>query len=163
MTRASRGTPAKDKFWGRVREDPSGCWFWTGRKQNGYGVFWQGNGMTDARAHRWSYEYMVADVPEGLDLDHLCHTEDKSCPGGKTCPHRACVNPYHLEPVTRKENAQRGRMTKTHCPRGHEYAVYGEIVNSGGKRCKPCRKYESARRKLVLKARAEEQLRASQL
>ena len=42
---------------------------------------------------------------------------------------RACVNPLHLEHVTKKENIMRGawpcaiNAKKTHCPRGHPYSA----------------------------------------
>jgi hypothetical protein len=45
--------------------------------------------------HRVLYEALIGPVPDGLVLDHEC------------C-HRGCVNPYHLEPVTVKENTERG-------------------------------------------------------
>jgi hypothetical protein len=55
-------------------------------------------------AHRYAYEWLIGPIPIGLDLDHLCRT-------------RECVNPNHLEPVTRKENIRRsdlvGRAPKT--------------------------------------------------
>ena len=78
-------------------------------------------------AHRVVYEEYVGQIPEGLQLDHLCHTFDKDCTGGHSCPHRRCVNPAHLEPVTHRENALRGvsfsaaNAVKTHCANGHEY------------------------------------------
>jgi len=46
-------------------------------------------------AHRFLYEQMVGPIPEGMEIDHLCRN-------------RNCVNPGHLEPVTRRVNAIRG-------------------------------------------------------
>ncbi|MEE8234211.1 MAG: HNH endonuclease signature motif containing protein [Gammaproteobacteria bacterium] len=83
-------------------------------------------------AHRVSYEMENGLVPKGLELDHLCRV-------------RNCVNPQHVEPVTHKENCQRGEVginhrRKTHCNRGHPYSgdnLY--IVPKNGKRgCKTC-------------------------
>lgn len=67
-----------------------GCWEWTGPKTaGGYGLFAQ------TSAHRAVYERLRGPIPEGLDLDHLCRN-------------RGCVNPAHMEPVTRSENLRRG-------------------------------------------------------
>lgn len=96
------------RFMAKTQRLPNGCWEWTGAtKETGYAAF----GLDGAvvRAHRWVYEVFGASVPEGLVLDHVCHTRDLSCPGGDECPHRRCVNPDHLEPVTRLENTRRGR------------------------------------------------------
>jgi hypothetical protein len=49
-------------------------------------------------AHRLSYEHWVGPVSEGLELDHLCRV-------------RSCVNPKHLEPVTRRINQVRGQSS----------------------------------------------------
>ncbi len=75
------------------------CWIWHGAKQpNGYGVV-NREGRTH-RAHRWIYERFRQPVPSGMDLDHLCRQRD-------------CVNPLHLEPVSRGVNLRRGDRGKT--------------------------------------------------
>ncbi len=119
----------------------AGCWIWTGQKQDsGYGRL--GIDGTTKVAHKFFYEQLVGPVPEGMVLDHLCHTES-DCPGGPACPHRPCVNPAHLEPVTQKENINRGntakRMSsKTHCPQGHEYNVENTKINGRSRQCRKC-------------------------
>lgn len=68
------------------------CWPWTGRlDRDGYG-----RAGGNKAAYRLAYEHLVAPIPEGLEIDHLCRN-------------RACVNPSHMEPVTRRANAQRVR------------------------------------------------------
>jgi hypothetical protein len=73
----------------------SPCWNWPGpiNKINGYGYIM---GMT---AHRLAYIRSKGPVPDGYDIDHLCRN-------------RSCVNPDHLEAVTRRDNIRRGARTK---------------------------------------------------
>jgi hypothetical protein len=140
------------RFWSHVDASggPDSCWMWTASKENGYGQFWaEGRNW---KAHRYAYEKEVGPIPKGLDLDHTCHTS--ACKLVKDCPHRACVNPAHLEPVTRQVNLLRGntltaRQAKlTHCPRGHSYE--GCYVNPKGDRiCRVCAAFlRQKRRKL---------------
>lgn len=69
------------------------CWRWAASLNAfGYGRF--GVDGKNVLAHRWAYEYYVAEIPPGLTLDHLCRN-------------RWCVNPYHLEPVPQSVNARR--------------------------------------------------------
>ena len=105
------------------------CWEWKGYiKSNGYGQFYK-NGKT-VLAHRATYEQNKGKIPGGFDLDHLCRN-------------RGCVNPDHLEVVTRKENLVRGvgliaqNVKKTHCPKGHEYS--GDNLYYDTKNCRRCR------------------------
>lgn len=103
-----------ENFWKKI--DVGLCWEWTGAKKKGYGLF--NLPMVDGvrggqiGAHRMAWKLLVdPDLPDWLDLDHLCRNH-------------ACCDPDHLEPVTRAENLRRGRSAnaeKTHCPKGHPY------------------------------------------
>lgn len=134
----SRSTPFEDRLFGRMVEDDRGCWLWQGMQNGtGYGLIKFG-GRRHA-VHRVAYEFLVAEIPDSLFLDHLCRV-------------RHCANPYHVEPVTNAENLIRGEggparnRRKTHCLRGH--ALSGDnLLVSGERICRTCkRRRESDRR-----------------
>lgn len=100
------------RFWPKVdKRGPDECWPWLANiEPTGYGTYqttYQGVRFT--KAHRFAYCVTVGPVPKDLDLDHLCHTRDKSCRAKNECLHRRCCNPAHLEPVTHRENWLRSR------------------------------------------------------
>jgi len=141
--------PPDVRFWEKVRkQDDGGCWIWTGARkgrkgyESGYGFFYAG--LADVpgshrvvNAHRFAYELEIGSIPEGNQLDHLC----------KNPP---CVNPAHLEPMTRSELRRRYRLE--YCKRGHpmdEINAYN--YRGGGRRCRKChamrqRRYNKAAR-----------------
>lgn len=128
-----------DRLRAKIRVNPeTACWEWQAAKNHsGYGVcrpVKPGHEGWAALAHRVVYELLVRTIPEGLVLDHLC-----------SVPH--CVNPAHLEPVTRSENNKRAGLGKrqSHCHRGHplEGANLG-ILSDGERYCRACAR-ENAR------------------
>jgi hypothetical protein len=142
----SRSRPSEERFLLKVQKGES-CWLWTAAKTHGYGLFW--NGTRQVPAHKFSYEFYVGPVPEGLQLDHLCRV-------------RACVNPLHLEPVTCRENLLRGagrtaiNAARTHCPYGHPYSGDNLYLKPNGNReCRTCNARRRAERTAVSQVRAE--------
>ena len=75
------------------------CWLWHGAiTPNGYGQFISNTG--ERQAHRLAYLFVKGLLPpRPLELDHVCRV-------------RSCVNPEHLEPVTRSENMLRSHAFK---------------------------------------------------
>lgn len=141
------------------RRSDDECWPWLAAKHpSGHGRFKGPDGRPES-AHLSVYRHLVGEIPEATELDHLCHTRDTSCAGGPTCPHRACVNPAHMEPVTKRDNLLRGRSfsadnaRKTHCPKGHPLAG-DNLVRSQlpWRACKTCKYAANAAR---AKRRAE--------
>src|SRR5262245_59768516 len=73
-------------------DEETGCWNWTGRLMRGYGQC-KVRGQEWVLAQRVFYTHHVGPIPEGLDIHHRCGN-------------RRCVNPEHLEPITRGENVR---------------------------------------------------------
>lgn len=85
---------------------PNGCIQWTGEiSTGGYGLVSLGGRRWTA--HRVVYELRVGPIPDGLQLDHMCHNDDLSCAGGPSCQHKRCINVDHLIPATPSENVGR--------------------------------------------------------
>jgi hypothetical protein len=131
-----------------IPEPNSGCWLWAGYADKlDYGILSviRGDKWKHIYAHRLSYELLRGPIPAGLDLDHKCRVH-------------CCVNPDHLEPVTRKENLRRGMSyspaanaargrkvsatmrSRQYCKRGHEYTAENTYtLGKSGRVCRICR------------------------
>lgn len=124
-----------------MRWQDTECWLWArnviGNKCDYGKIFFDGRYHL---AHRVVYEALVCPIPEGLDLDHLCRVP-------------RCINPDHLEPVTRAENVRRGlagslQIRVTHCPKNHEYDTANTYMyKDGRRRCRECTKLDMRRRR----------------
>jgi len=83
-----------DRFEAKVERIPfMGCWLWMGAtNEHGYGLIGRGRrGQGNEKAHRTAYRLYRGDIPEGKIVLHKCGNPN-------------CVNPWHLEHGTHKEN-----------------------------------------------------------
>ena len=118
----------------------SGCWIWDlSLNSCGYGVLYVGD--KQIRAHRYFYEHLRGQIPEGFVIDHLCKV-------------RCCVNPDHMEIVTFRENVLRGESPsanyarREHCKHGHLLVGDNVYINQrypNRRQCRTCNRDRQAR------------------
>lgn len=123
------------RFWSKVRQSPRGCWLWMGSTNFGYGLIAHRGRLIPA--HRIAYQWLFGPLAPNEFLDHLCRV-------------RRCVNPFHLEYVSFRENILRGigptaiNHRKTHCVNGHKFDksntyIY-EYFDGPHRFCRECRR-----------------------
>ncbi len=102
------------RFWARTVQKGTGCWEWQAALgPGGYGQLCaRAFGGRLWQAHRLAWVITRGTIPDGLVIAHLCDN-------------RRCVNPSHLQPMTRAENSQ----DMVHKNR-HRAALYG--INNRG-------------------------------
>lgn len=87
------GPYQRDKLHANSRPAANGCLEWTGHTRVGY-PYMSVHGVT-VGAHRVSWVlHNNTEIPDGYEIDHLCRNP-------------LCVNPEHLDAVTRRENMRR--------------------------------------------------------
>jgi HNH endonuclease len=96
----------KDRIESKIEKDDSGCFIWTGHVDTGGypNIKFQGKNYL---VHRSYYKIVVEDIQKHNTLDHLCRN-------------KLCINPDHLQPVSRSENVKRmqiGRFYETEIAR----------------------------------------------
>lgn len=141
-------SPPEQRFWTKVTFTDS-CWEWKGSRWGGYGIF-HVNATRAAHkviaAHRWSYQFCVGDIRDGMEIDHLCRN-------------RSCVKPDHLEAVPHSVNVQRGARgvlrKQSHCNRGHLYSPDNTIRDGRKRRCRLCRNAQRRARARLSRSESE--------
>src|ERR1017187_4114656 len=149
-----------ERFLLKIERDGD-CIKWRGYlgPKNGYGYYGLAS-QVPVLAHRFAYIVWRGDIPDDLPhLDHLCHNRAEGCPGDRACLHRACVNPEHLDPVTRSMNLMRSPLrgnggrspnqrnrAKTHCDAEHEFTEANTYMWQGQRHCRICRHDAQLRR-----------------
>lgn len=137
----------KNYFIRKTKRNLQGCMLWTGKlRKDGYVNITIGSRKDKTRseklAHRVAYIEWRGKIEKGLVLDHLCRN-------------RHCINPWHLQQVTQRENIMRGNglaakyiKLKT-CINGHEKIENNIYRNKYGihKGCKICCKERKLWRK----------------
>lgn len=97
------------------------CFIWP---QKGRGLIWVNCKVK--KVYRVAWEIWIGPIPIGYDIDHLCHNI-------------RCYNIFHLEPVTHKENTNRGFNKTTHCKYGHKLVtVRRNFLGPTRSRCRIC-------------------------
>ena len=126
----------------KTLKSEEGCWLWLGEAHRA------GYGATKVKsktcmAHRVAYAAFIGPLCKGAEVDHLCRN-------------RCCVNPWHLELVSHRENVVRSdnfigiHARKTHCVHGHELSeenIYRRGARRVCRRCHSRRTVNSARRR----------------
>jgi hypothetical protein len=132
-----RQAPIEQRILRRRKVTPNGCWEFMGaRNTRNYGQTTVGSMKDGSRRvrkiHALAYELWVGEVPEGMELDHLCRNPP-------------CFNPAHLEAVTHQENLRRAYPEKSECFKGHPYVDGSFRIDSQGrKKCRACRRERAA-------------------
>lgn len=129
--------------------DGNSCWIWQGHITKwGYGTL--GRDGHKVMACRVFYEWFWGPIADGLLPDHLCRN-------------RACVNPAHLEAVSKAENARRaepmqpeGTRTRWKLTRAQKDALCAEVA-AGASKNGTARKYGVTKRavQLLIKRRKQ--------
>jgi hypothetical protein len=105
--------------------DECGCWRWTGSRDSSQYAKLKLRGKT-LILHRYVYEALVGEIPDGMTIDHL------------NCTLRWCVNPAHMQVVSALDNTLRANATRWHDVK------FDDTGNATDRRhCKSCASFKA--------------------
>ena len=93
---------------------------------NGYSRIYINGKQT--QSHRWAWELLNGEIPEGKVIDHMCSN-------------KLCIAPDHLRLVSQQENIMAGLHNidnRTHCNSGHLFEGNIMVRKSGKRECAEC-------------------------
>lgn len=111
-----------------MKTDPKYCWLWHGLRGEPRGRPFRNREL----ACRIIYEQLRGPIPKGWVAHHVCKN-------------KKCVNPWHIDLMTRGEHTKlhmHGNVyaRKTHCKHGHEFTEANTYRISNGRRvCRTCK------------------------
>lgn len=109
----NRNPDAITRFHSYYIKVESGCWEWQNYlDEDGYGQFVEKD-RSPVKAHRFSYEFYIGKIPDGL---FVCHD----------CDNPKCVNPAHLFVGTHQDNMDDMKNKNRQSRRGNPKNENGE-------------------------------------
>jgi hypothetical protein len=101
--------PTLEEIHVRCVRTEQGCLLWRGYVNPETGYSWMGAGSQHESelGHRLVFALAVRPLEDGEHVDHACHNKDLICAGGRSCLHRRCLEPAHLEAIDQEENNRR--------------------------------------------------------
>jgi hypothetical protein len=147
----------KQRFLQRI-DVTRGCWVWTGstvatnprHPRYRYGTIRAAHQASWTYAHRAAYEMFIGPIPDGMTVDHICFNP-------------LCVNPAHLQLLTRSENSARKGFLNGHgtfalacetrdtCKHGHPWPAKFRRTPKGVPYCLECVRLQQRARAQRLK------------
>ena len=122
----------EERIFSRVTRIANGCWEWQGMvSDRGYALMKIGG--KEVKVHQVAYRLFIGEIPAGLELHHRCEN-------------KRCVNPEHLDLLSRLEHLEMHpnnvtllNRAKTHCEHGHAFTPGNTILRrNGGRDCREC-------------------------